>query len=139
MLEERLEKTIPERFRDRNGHVQSTNYFFLFDEARAGLLEKIGLSEQHFRDHGEPLFARDQQCSYKRQLHPGENVVLVARIRDAPRRGILAIEYDILKPGNAVAARGKGLYAFVDKETGKHRQIPGYFMDAIRKYVETDG
>lgn len=138
MLQAELEKRVAEEFCDKNNHVQSTNYFFLFDDARAELLARIDLSEQFFREHGEPLYARDQQCSYRRQLLRGENIRLIARIRDMPRLGLLTIEYEILKPGRILAARGRGVYAFVDRKTGKHRQIPGYFLEAIKQYIDVE-
>jgi acyl-CoA thioester hydrolase len=98
---------IPEKYRDLMGHMNIRWYMELYDEAGVYLFEKIGLTEQHYRENGAGGFDLEHHLHYLNEVHIGDTVAIRARLlgRSAKRlhymlfmvnqtRGLLASTFE---------------------------------------------
>lgn len=95
--------TIPEQYRDENGHMNVRWYMSIFDEAGYPMVASLGLTPEFHQQHGTGGFDLEQHLHYLNEVHIGDVVVVYARLlgRSAKRihymmfmvnttRGILA-------------------------------------------------
>ncbi len=72
--------TIPEQYRDENGHMNVRWYLHIFDEAGYPLVERVGLTPEYQRQHGTGGFDLEHHLHYLNEVHIGDTVVVYARL-----------------------------------------------------------
>jgi acyl-CoA thioester hydrolase len=72
--------TIPEAYRDRNGHMNMRWYLHIYDDAGDVMVEKLGLSPDYHAQHGTGGFDLEHHIHYLKEVHVGDSVVVYARL-----------------------------------------------------------
>jgi acyl-CoA thioester hydrolase len=79
--------TIPEAWRDENGHMNMRYYLHVYDDAGYPLVERFGLTLDYHRQHGTGGFDLEHHIHYLKEVHAGDTVAIYARllVRSAKR------------------------------------------------------
>lgn len=72
--------TIPETFRDENGHMNMRWYLHVYDDAGYPLAERFGLTPEFHVAHGTGGFDLEHHIHYLREIHPGDTVSVYVRL-----------------------------------------------------------
>jgi len=83
-----LRMTIPEAYRDGNGHMNVRWYAAIFDEAGDRLHERLGLTPKFHRDNGTGTMDLENQINYLREVIPGERIAVFARLVEQLKLGL---------------------------------------------------
>lgn len=72
--------TIPEEYRDENGHMNVRWYLYIFDEAGYPLVDSVGLTPEYHQQHGTGGFDLEHHIHYLNEVHVGDTVVVYPRL-----------------------------------------------------------
>jgi acyl-CoA thioester hydrolase len=72
--------TIPEDYRDENGHMNMRWYLHIYDDAGYPLIDSFGLTQVYHQQHGTGGFDLEHHIHYLKEVHPGDTVVVYARL-----------------------------------------------------------
>ncbi len=79
-LDKATTRTIPELFRDENGHMNVQYYVHLFEGGVWHLLQRIGMTEDYLQAHQMGNFALEQHLRYLAEIHIGDTVSVYVRV-----------------------------------------------------------
>ncbi len=71
-----LKMTVPEAYRDENGHMNMRWYLAIFDDAGDVLHDRIGLSREYHQRHGTGTFDLEHHLHFLTEVNPGEEVAV---------------------------------------------------------------
>ncbi|MGD0871197.1 MAG: thioesterase family protein [Bryobacteraceae bacterium] len=74
-----LRATVPEAYRDNNGHMNARWYLALFDDASDALHEWIGLTPEYHAAHHTGTMDLEHHIHYLNEVMPGEVVTVYVR------------------------------------------------------------
>ena len=74
-----LKMTVPEEYRDENGHMNMRWYLAIFDDAGDVLHGRIGLTREYHNQHGTGTFDLEHHVHYLSEVNPGEEVAVYMR------------------------------------------------------------
>jgi acyl-CoA thioester hydrolase len=74
-----LTMTIPESYRDENGHMNMRWYLAIFDDAGEVLHERLGLTPEYHRAHRTGTVDLEHHVHYISEVMPGERVSVYVR------------------------------------------------------------
>jgi acyl-CoA thioester hydrolase len=72
--------TIPDDYRDRNGHMNMRWYLHIYDDAGDIMVEQLGLSPDYHAEHSTGGFDLEHHIHYLKEVHAGDSVVVYARL-----------------------------------------------------------
>ncbi len=72
--------TIPEDYRDENGHMNMRWYLHIYDDAGYPLVDGFGLTQAYHQQHGTGGFDLEHHIHYLKEVHPGDTAVVYARL-----------------------------------------------------------
>lgn len=82
-----LRMTVPESYRDSNGHMNVRWYVAIFDDASDVLHDWLGLTPDYHRAHGSGTFDLEHHTHFLSEILPGEDVsVYVRYLGQSPKR-----------------------------------------------------
>ncbi len=73
---------IPDRYRDKMGHMNMRYYLEVYDDAGDALFERFGLTPDFYREHGSGGFDLEHHIHYVNEVHIGDSVGIYARLLD---------------------------------------------------------
>ena len=117
---------------DHVGHMNVRWYVGKFDEATWNLFAGIGLTPAYIRDSGNGMAAVQQNLTYRRELMPGDIVVVRSRIEAVGDKSITFIHEMFDASTDEIAARCELSAVHMDRT--KRRSSP--FPDAIRRQID---
>lgn len=74
--------TIPDRYRDKMGHMNMRYYLEVYDDAGDALFESFGLTPGFYKERGSGGFDLEHHIHYLNEVHIGDEVVIYARLLD---------------------------------------------------------
>ncbi|MFB3820409.1 MAG: thioesterase family protein [Candidatus Methylomirabilales bacterium] len=82
-----LRLSVPESYRDANGHMNMRWYVALFDDAGDGLYERLGLTPEYHREHKTGTFDLEHHTHFLGEVVPGDRVAVYVRVvAQSPKR-----------------------------------------------------
>ncbi|MCA0454964.1 MAG: thioesterase family protein [Chloroflexi bacterium] len=133
--------TIPDRYRDKMGHMNMRYYLEVYDDAGDALFESFGLTPAFYREHGSGGFDLEHHIHYLNEVHIGDTVAVYARLvsRSAKRlhyllfmvnesRGLLASVFECVNSYADLTIRKTAAYppeiaAALDGILSAHQQL----------------
>jgi acyl-CoA thioester hydrolase len=115
---------------DAFGHVNNTQFFRFFEDARIACFEQVGMGA-HMRDHGVGPILAKTDCVFRQPLGFPDTVTACTRITDL---GVdrFTMAYAVFSAAKGLAAHGSGRIVMLDYGTGAKVPIP----DPIRSALE---
>jgi acyl-CoA thioester hydrolase len=107
---------------DAFGHVNNTQFFRFFEDARLAYFEKVGLNA-HMKETGQgPILARTG-CVFRKPLGFPDEVACCARVSDVGEDRF-TMDYAIFSDAQGLAAVGDGRIVMLDYASGDKVAIP---------------
>jgi len=119
-----LRMTVPETYRDENGHMNVRWYAMIFDEASDTLHERLGLTPKFHKANGTGTMDLENHFSYLHEVMAGDRLAIFARLvaRSAKRLHYLMFMVDETR--GSLSAIFECINAFVDLKLRKTAPFP---------------
>jgi acyl-CoA thioester hydrolase len=75
-----LRMTVPESYRDANGHMNVRWYAAIFDEAGDPLHERLGLTPEFHKAHGTGTMDLENHLHYLHEVMAGDDLAIFVRL-----------------------------------------------------------
>jgi len=121
---------------DAFGHVNNTQFFRFFEDARIACFERIGVRE-HMAATGEGPILAKTSCVFRKPLGFPDTVTACARITEVGQDRF-TMEYAVFSAKVGLAGHGEGRIVMLDYSTGSKALIPERIRAAIDS-LETAG
>jgi acyl-CoA thioester hydrolase len=128
-----LKTTIPEEYRDENGHMNMRWYLAIFDDAGDVLHDRIGLSREYHSRHKTGTFDLEHHLHFLSEVNPADEVAVYMRFvaRSAKRLHYLMFMVNVTR--GRLAAIFECMNAFADLTMRKTAPFP---KEAVLKIDE---
>lgn len=122
---------------DHMGHMNVMWYAGKFDEATWGFFSMIGLTRSKLDDLRRGLAALEQNLSYRRELFPGDTVIIRTRLVEISGKTIRFVHEMTNRESGEVAAACELLAVCLDTRTRKAAILPdGVAALAYEKFYQ---
>ncbi len=116
--------TIPEAYRDENGHMNVRYYLSLFDEAGYPMVGLLGLTPHFHQQHGTGGFDLEQHLHYLNEVHIGDNVVIYARLLNRSAKRIHYMMFMVNETRGTLASIFECVNSFADLKVRRTAPYP---------------
>jgi len=106
--------TVPEAYRDSNGHMNVRWYLAIFDDASDVLHDEMGLTQEYHREHGSGTFDLEHHIQYLSEVMPGEQVAVYVRYAGGSAKRLHYVMFLVNESRGKLAATLECLNAFAD-------------------------
>ena len=131
-----LKMTIPEDYRDENGHMNMRWYLAIFDDAGDVLHDRIGLSREYHSRHQTGTFDLEHHLHFVSEVNPADEVAVYMRFvaRSAKRLHYLMFMVNVTR--GRLAAIFECMNTFADLTTRKTAPFPEEVVSKIDEILE---
>ena len=109
-----LRATVPESYRDSNGHMNVRWYIALFDDAGDTLHDWMGLTPQYHAAHGSGTFDLEYHVNFLSEVLPGESVAVYVRLVAQSAKRLQYVMFLVNQTRGRLAATLECINAFAD-------------------------
>lgn len=109
-----LRATIPESYRDNNGHMNVRWYMAIFDDAGDTMHEWRGLTPEFHRAHGTGTFDLEHHINYLSEVLPGEDVAVYLRFVEQSQKRLHYLMFLVNRTRGKLAAIFECVNTFAD-------------------------
>jgi acyl-CoA thioester hydrolase len=119
-----LTMTVPEEYRDENGHMNMRWYLAIFDDAGDVLHDRIGLTREYHRQRRTGTFDLEHHLHFLSEVNPGDDLAVYMRFvaRSAKRLHYLMFMVNVTR--GKLAAIFECMNAFADLTVRKTAPFP---------------
>ncbi len=119
-----MNMTVPEEYRDENGHMNMRWYLAIFDDAGDVLHDRVGLTREYHRQHGSGTFDLEHHLFFLSEVNPGDELAIYMRFvaRSAKRLHYLMFMVNLTR--GKLAAIFECMNAFADLSVRKTAPFP---------------
>jgi acyl-CoA thioesterase FadM len=109
-----LRTTVPESYRDSNGHMNVRWYIALFDDAGDTLHDWMGVTPAYHKAHGSGTFDLEYHVNFLREVLPGEDVTIYVRLVAYSEKRLHYVMFLVNRTRGTLAATLECINAFAD-------------------------
>jgi acyl-CoA thioester hydrolase len=109
-----LRVTVPESYRDSNGHMNVRWYIALFDDAGDTLHDWMGLTPEYHSAHGTGTFDLEYHVNFINEVLPGEDVAVYIRLVAQSEKCLHYVMFLVNRTRGKLAATLECINAFAD-------------------------
>ncbi|HWC99216.1 MAG TPA: thioesterase family protein [Candidatus Sulfopaludibacter sp.] len=131
-----LRMTVPEAYRDSNGHMNVRWYVAIFDDASDVLHDDLGLTVDYHRGHGSGTFDLEHHIQYLSEVMPGEQVAVYVRYVGQSAKRLHYVMFLVNESRGKLAATLECLNAFADLRVRRTAPWPAEAAAKIAARVE---
>jgi acyl-CoA thioester hydrolase len=133
-----LRVTIPESYRDENGHMNMRWYVSLFDDAGEALYVRLGITPEFHRQHGTGTFDLEHHTHFLSEVSPGDCVAVYVRLVGHSAKRFHYLMFMVNETRGRLAAIFECVNALVDLAVRKMKEFPGEMASNIEAAVAAD-
>lgn len=133
-----LHFTIPEAYRDANGHMNMRWYVAIFDDAGDDLYARIGITPEYHRQHGTGTFDLEHHTHFLSEVNPGEQVAVYTRFVGCSAKRFHYLMFMVNETTATLAAIFECINAFADLRARKTIPFPPEIAGKIGEWVAND-
>lgn len=120
---------------DQERHVNNATYFNYMEEAGFGATRHFGWPMSRMTAENIGIVARRVQIEYRLQATIGEEIAISTYLSDT-RRSTTIRHYIITRADDgALIAQARGLFVFINPETGAITRLPTQIMDDFASHI----
>jgi acyl-CoA thioester hydrolase len=119
-----LKMTVPEQYRDENGHMNMRWYVAIFDDAGDILHDQIGLTREYHRRHGTGTFDLEHHMHFLSEVNPGEEVAVYMRFVARSAKRLHYLMFMMNETRGKLSAIFECMNAFADLGVRKTAPFP---------------
>ncbi len=131
-----LRMTVPDAWRDDNGHMNVRWYVAIFDDASDALHADMGLTPEYHRQHGSGTFDLEHHVQYLSEVMPGERVAVYVRYIAWSAKRLQYVMFLVNETRGRLAATLECLNAFADLRVRRTAPWPEVAAARIAAGVE---
>ena len=120
---------------DHMNHMNVMWYVGKFDEATWNLFSMIGLTPSYFREKQCGLAAVQQNITYKRELHPGDVIVIRSEILEVKEKMIRFLHEMRKEETQEIAATSELISVHIDTSLRKSCPLPKEVIERAREMI----
>lgn len=121
---------------DHMGHMNVMYYTHRFDEAIWHLFAAIGLSPSDLRDGDYGMAAVEQKFEYKRELFPGDLIIIKSKLLKAGDKSMMFRSEMFNAHTDEMVASAETVGVCLDKKNHKGANFPDHVRDKARALLE---
>ena len=129
--------TIPEAYRDENGHMNVRWYSVIFDEAGDDLHERLGLTPEFHRAHGTGTMDLENHINFLYEVTPGDRIAVYMRLVTYSAKRVHYLMFLVNESKGNLAALFECINAFVDLQLRKTAVYPPEVANKIEAQIAT--
>jgi acyl-CoA thioester hydrolase len=122
---------------DHMGHLNVMWYVGKFDEATWQYFAMLGLAPSFLREQNRGMAAVQQNITYKRELHPGDVVVVRSGVLEIKEKAIRFFHEMRNDETGEISAISEMTAVHLDTVRRKSCPFPGQFVERARQAVVT--
>jgi acyl-CoA thioester hydrolase len=130
-----LRRTIPDAYRDENGHMNVRWYAVIFDEAGDDLHARLGLTTEFHRAHGTGTMDLENHFNYLDEVVPGNCVAVYMRLVAYSAKRVHYLMFMVNETRGKLAAIFECVNAFADLKVRKMATYPPEIAGKIQVEV----
>jgi len=134
-----LRATVPESYRDCNGHMNVRWYIALFDDAGDTLHDWMGLTQAFHAAHGTGTFDLEYHVNFVSEVLPGEHVVVYIRLVGYSQKRLHYVMFLVNATRGKLAAALECINAFADLRVRRTAPWPAEVASKLAAAVAADG
>jgi acyl-CoA thioester hydrolase len=131
-----LRMTVPESYRDPNGHMNMRWYVAIFDDAGDDLHLRLGLTPDYHREHKTGTVDLEHHTHFMSEVLAGDRLAVYARVIAQSAKRVHYLMFMVNETRNRVAAIFECMNAFVDLTVRKTTAFPPEIASRITAAVE---
>ena len=128
-----LRATVPDSYRDSNGHMNVRWYIALFDEAGDTLHDWMGLTQAYHAAQGTGTFDLEYHVNFIAEVLPGEDVVVYIRLVAYSAKRLHYVMFLVNATRGKLAATLECINSFADL---RHRRTAPWPPEVAAKLAE---
>ncbi|HEY1469531.1 MAG TPA: thioesterase family protein [Candidatus Acidoferrum sp.] len=132
-----LRVTIPEAYRDENGHMNVRWYSVIFDEAGDDLHERLGLTPEFHRAHGTGTMDLENHINFLHEVTPGDRIAVYMRLVAYSAKRMHYLMFMVNETKGNLAAMFECINAFADLKLRKTAVYPSEVANKIEAQIAT--
>jgi acyl-CoA thioester hydrolase len=133
-----LRITIPESYRDANGHMNMRWYVAIFDDAGDSLHGRLGITPEYHRQHGTGTFDLEHHTHFLSEVNPAERVAVYVRLVGCSAKRFHYLMFMINETTGELAAIFECINAFADLRARKTIPFLPEIAGRINDWVAAD-
>jgi acyl-CoA thioester hydrolase len=119
-----LRMTVPESYRDRNGHMNMRWYPAIFDDAGDALYLQLGLVPEYHHQNTTGTFDLEHHLHFVSEVLPGDRVAVYARLVAVSTKRFHYLMFMVNETRGTLAAILECMCAFVDLKVRRTAPFP---------------
>jgi acyl-CoA thioester hydrolase len=116
--------TVPESYRDENGHMYMRWYFAIFDDAGDALHDQIGLTREYHSRHRTGTFDLEHHMHFLSEVNLGEDVAVYMRFVARSTKRLHYLMFMVNVTRGKLSAIFECMNAFADLRVRKTAPFP---------------
>jgi len=137
-----LRATVPEAWRDSNGHMNVRWYIALFDDASDVLHDWMGLTAEYHRAHGSGTFDLEHHVHFLNEVLPGDEVAVYVRFVAHSAKRLHYVMFLVNQTRGKLASTLECINAFADLRVRRTAPWPpeaaAKIAVGVAKHVQLD-
>ena len=116
--------TIPDRYRDKMGHMNMRYYLEVYDDAGDALFETFGLTPDFYRERGSGGFDLEHHIHYLNEVHINDSVTIYARLLDRSAKRLHYMLFMVNESRSLLASTFECVNSYADLTVRKTASYP---------------
>ncbi len=116
--------TIPDRYKDKMGHMNMRYYLEVYDDAGDALFETFGLTPDFYRERGSGGFDLEHHIHYLNEIHIGDRVGIYARLLDRSAKRLHYMLFMVNESRKLLASTFECVNSYADLKVRKTALYP---------------
>ena len=133
-----LRMTVPESYRDANGHMNMRWYVAIFDDAGDAVYARLGLTPEYHRPRGTGTFDLEHHTHFLSEVVPGDRVAVHVRFVGHSAKRFHYLMFMVNETRGRLAAIFECITAFADLRARKTTELPPEIAAKIGDWVAAD-
>jgi acyl-CoA thioesterase FadM len=134
-----LRATVPDAYRDSNGHMNVRWYIALFDDAGDTLHDWMGLTAAYHAAHGTGTFDLEYHVHFIAEVLPGEDVTVYIRLVAYSAKRLHYVMFLVNSTRRRLAATLECINSFADLRERRTASWPPEVAAKLAAAVAADG
>jgi len=134
-----LRATVPEAYRDSNGHMNVRWYIALFDDAGDTLHDWMGLTQAYHAAHGTGTMDLEYHVNFIAEVLPGEDVAVYIRLVAFSAKRLHYVMFLVNATRRKLAATLECINSFADLRERRTAAWPPEVAAKLTEAVAADG
>ena len=133
-----LRFTVPDSYRDENGHMNMRWYLAIFDDAGEVLHERLGLTPEYHRARGTGTVDLEHHVHYLSEVMPQDRVAVYARCAAWSPKRLQYLLFMVNETRCRLASIFECINAFLNATERKTAAFPPEVAERIARAVAAD-